>query len=241
MFEGVDGLEDGVEDVGFAKAREIETLNCLAAFVLVLRRVNLEPGLHVESVERHPVVGLKIWEKRVGPVFGVVSEPTVGVTAEEHEHDPGDRSFGGREIGYGMRHAIVEDAKVFFFQAGNDIPALRGGNHVEGDDGNITRNGDTGLRRLLRRSRRLSLLRFLLLLRGRRSAALRASGSLSKGGTLNQWQRQSDGENSQQNWGNNGLHLAPLWKSKNSNFLITPPPGQHHTHGTGKTLQLVAT
>src|SRR5258705_190521 len=64
----------------------------------------------------------------------------------------GDGSFGGGEVGDGLRHAIVKDAKVFLFQARNDVAALRGGDYVEGHDGNIDRNGDPCLRRLLRRS-----------------------------------------------------------------------------------------
>jgi len=34
-----------------------------------------------------------------------------------------------------LRHAIVEDAKVFFLEAGDDVAALRGGDNIESDDG----------------------------------------------------------------------------------------------------------
>src|SRR5216683_235284 len=87
---------------------------------------------------------------------------------------------------------------------------LGGGDNVERDDGNIDGDGDPGLRRLLRRSGRLRLRRILLLLRGRRSAALRAGGGLGKDGILSQRQDQCGRQNCEQNYGKKGLHHALL-------------------------------
>jgi len=107
-----------------------------------------------------------------------------------------------------LRHAIVEDAEVFFLEARDDVAALRGGDDVEGDDGNVDGNGDAGLRRLLRRRgccRRSGVL--LLLLRG---TSLGAGGGLGKDRILSQRQDQSSRQNCEQNYGKNGLHHAPL-------------------------------
>src|SRR5947209_20034418 len=60
------------------------------------------------------------------------------------------------EIGVGLWHAVLKKGEVFFFEAGDDVPVLRGGYNVYGDDGDFHGNGEFP---------RLLFLLWLLLLR----------------------------------------------------------------------------
>src|ERR1700737_387917 len=123
------------------------------------------------------------------------------------EEDHGGGSFRGRKVGDGLRHAIIKDAEVFFLETGDDVAVLRGGDNVEGDDGNVDCNSDASLRRLLRRTGCCRRSRVLLL---RRGTALGAGGGLGKDGILGQRQDQTGRENCEQNYGKNGLHHVSL-------------------------------
>ena len=54
---------------------------------------------------------------------------------------------------------VLENAKIFFFEARNEITVLGGGNNVESHDGDFDGDGDTGFRRGLLLGRPLLLLR----------------------------------------------------------------------------------
>ena len=144
VFEPLGGLNQRIEDVGFAETREIEVVNGVADFVLVLRKVHLDACFHIEGLESNPVFLLQVREKGVGPISGVSGEPAVSISAKLHEHDHGDGRVGGSKIANRLGHAFVENAEVFFLEVGNEIPVLRGGHHVEGHDRNIHADADTG-------------------------------------------------------------------------------------------------
>src|SRR4029077_9014043 len=113
ILEAVDGFKDGVEDVGFAEARKIEMIDGVAHFVLVLRKVRFNARFHVKCFEGYPILLLKLGEKSIRPISGVVGKKAVEATAAEFEqHDGSDRRFRGGKVGDGLRHAIVEDAEV---------------------------------------------------------------------------------------------------------------------------------
>ena len=50
----------------------------------------------------------------------------------------------GAELGDGLRGAVINDAEIFFFQAGEDVAVLGGGDDVEGDDGHFDGDGYAG-------------------------------------------------------------------------------------------------
>src|SRR5260370_16246944 len=132
----------------------------------------------------------------------------MAAAAEFEEEHHGDRSFVGREIRDGLGYAVVEDAEILFLKTRDDIAMLRGGDNIERDDRNVNGDGDTGLGSLLSRIGRLGRIRILLLLRWRRSAALRPGGGLGKGGILPRRQNQNGRKNCEQNYGKYGLHRA---------------------------------
>src|SRR5205085_11065742 len=184
------GLDERIEDIGFAETREVEMVDGVADLLLVLGKINLDAGFHVESFQSDQTFWLQVREKSGRTVPGVSGEPAVGISAELHEHNHGNGCFGGRKVGYGLGNAVVEDSKIFLFKVGNEIAVLRSGYYVESHDGHIDADADVGLGRLLPRGRGL-LGRGLLLLLRRRGAALRACGSLSKGGPCCERRRQS--------------------------------------------------
>src|SRR5216684_4716121 len=156
ILQAIHSFEYGVEHVRFAESREIEMIEPLHHFVFILREVHFETGFHVKGLERDPVFRLQTGEKRRGPILpDIRKKTTIAVAAELEKKDHGDRSVGGSEVGDGLRHAVVEYAKIFFLETRDDVAVLRGGDDIERDDGNIDSNGDAGLRRLLRRSGRL--------------------------------------------------------------------------------------
>src|SRR4029077_7756806 len=151
---------------------------------------------------------LQTGEKRRRPILSDIGKITaIAAAAELQEKDHGNGSVGGGEVGDGLRHAVIEDAEVFFLETRNDVAVLRGGHNFEGNDGNVDGNGDASLRRLLRRRGCCGRGRVLLL---RGGTALRARGGLGKDGILGQRQDQTGSENCEQNYGKNGLHHVPL-------------------------------
>jgi len=52
------------------------------------------------------------------------------------------------QVGDGLWNAIIENAKVFFLEARDNVAALGGGNHIEGDDGDVNGDGHARLRGL---------------------------------------------------------------------------------------------
>src|SRR5258708_6184773 len=149
VFQAIHGFKQSVEDVRFAEAWKIEMINPLHDFVLVLREIHLDAGLHVKGFEGNPVFLLQRWEKRGGPILpNVGEETTISAATELHEEDHGDGSFGGGEVGDGLRNAIIENAKVFFLEARDDVAVLSGSNYIEGDDGDVNGDGHACLRGL---------------------------------------------------------------------------------------------
>src|SRR5947208_14509791 len=54
-------------------------------------------------------------EKCRRPIFpDIGKKPAIAAAAEFEQKDHGNGSFGGRKVGDGLRHAVVEDAEVFF-------------------------------------------------------------------------------------------------------------------------------
>src|SRR5260370_22444219 len=168
ILEAVDGFKDSVEDVGFAEAGEIEMIDAVADFILVLCEVLYDAGPHVKSFEGYPVLLLKLGEKGVGPISGVVGKKAVEAAAAEFEqHDCSDGSFRGGEVSDGLGNAIIENAEVFFLKTRDDVAMLGGSNNIKPDDGNVDGGGYTGLpMRAVRDTRPVLRIRVLLLLRG---------------------------------------------------------------------------
>src|SRR5260370_240344 len=208
ILEAVEGFKDSVEDVGFAEAGGIEMIDALAGFILVLCEVLYDAGPHVKSFEGYPVLLLKLGEKGVGPISGVVGKKAVEAAAAEFEqHDCSDGSFRGGEVSDGLGNAIIENAEVFFLKTRDDVAMLGGSNNIKRDDGNVDGDGYAGLRRrVLRDSRRFFRIKFLVLLRGRRSAALGTAGRLGKRSNLCHPQHQAGRQCRKPKYGRNGLH-----------------------------------
>ena len=115
-----------------------------------MREIHLDAGPHVKRFESDPVLLQQCGEERRGPILSNIGEKTtVTAAAEFEEKNHGDRGIGGTEVGDGLGRAVVEDAEIFLFKAGNDVAVLGGGDDVERDDGDVHGNGNTGVRRFL--------------------------------------------------------------------------------------------
>src|SRR5438128_9584190 len=115
ILQAIHGFKYGVEKVRLAEAREVEMIEPLHDFVLVLREVHFDARLHVKSFKGDPVFLLQRREKCRRPIFpDIGKKPAIAAAAEFEQKDHGNGSFGGRKVGDGLRHAVVEDAEVFF-------------------------------------------------------------------------------------------------------------------------------
>ena len=117
VFHFVECLDEGVEQVSFPETGEIELVNGLLDFLFILSEVHFQVRLHVESLERQPIFFFQVADEIGGPVFSSVGKDRIAQLAEFHQHDDGDGSIGGREIGDLLRFAVFRDAEIFFFQA----------------------------------------------------------------------------------------------------------------------------
>ena len=180
IFQAIDRIQDGIEDIRFAKAGKVQTVNCLANFLFVLREVDFHVWPHVKSNQSDPILLREIGEQGSNPILGFVGNPAPVLTAKLHQDNHGDRSFAGSEINQALRNAIFQNTEIFFFQAGNNIPVAGGGDNVESDDWDFDGDGYAGIFGfLLLGSGGSLLLRFRLGL-GRRGG-LRSVGILGKG------------------------------------------------------------
>jgi hypothetical protein len=119
----VEGLVEGVEDVGFREAGDGEGLKRLGDEVLVVGEVVEDVGLEVVGDDGDVVVGAQRLEEAVGGVLHVVDE-VVAVGSELQQHDGGDGRLGGADAGEGLGDAVFENEEVARFEAGDELVGL---------------------------------------------------------------------------------------------------------------------
>src|SRR2546426_176282 len=160
-LQPVQRVQQSVKNVRLTKPGKVQVRDCVFDFFLVLGEIHFDAGLEIERHQRNPVFLVQVVDKIVRRVQRLTREIAVADLAEFHQDNHGDGRIRGSEIGDRLRHAVLENAEVFFFQAGDDVPVLRGGYNVHGDDGDFDGNRELSWLLFLLR---LLLLRLLLLL-----------------------------------------------------------------------------
>ncbi len=133
----VEGLVEGVEEVGVGEAGDDERTDGLADGVLVVGEVGEDVGTEVVGDNGDVVIGTERTEEAVGGVLHVADE-VVAVRGELKQHDGGDGGLGRADAGDGLWDTVLEDLEVLGLEAGDELAGLVEDDvDVNVDDGDI--------------------------------------------------------------------------------------------------------
>src|SRR6202030_2930223 len=69
IHQAIHGFKDGIEQVRFAEAREVETIETLHVSILVLGEAPFDTGLHVKGFPARPIFFFFLLRKRRGATY----------------------------------------------------------------------------------------------------------------------------------------------------------------------------
>jgi hypothetical protein len=137
----IEGLVEGVEEVGLGPGGDDEGLEGLGDGVLVVGEVGEDVGMEVVCHDRDEVIGTQRTEEIVGGVLHIVDE-VVAVGGELEQHDGGDGGLGDADAGDGLGDAVFEDQEIVGFEAGDELVGLVEDDvGVDVDDGDVDAEG----------------------------------------------------------------------------------------------------
>ncbi len=138
----VEGLVEGIEDVGVGETGDDERRERLGDELFVVGEVGEDVGAKVVGDDGDVVIGTQCAEETVGGVAHVVDE-VVAVGGELEQHDGGDGGLGGADAGDGLGDAVFEDQEVVGLEAGDELVGLVEDDvGVDVDDGDVDAEGE---------------------------------------------------------------------------------------------------
>ena len=110
-----------VEQVALREPRNSQLVQRSVSFLLVLREVSQDIGLHVVRNYRQPIALFQSTHERVGRVQDIAHEEIIA-GGEFNQQDSGNRRFRDGEVADLLRRAIFGNAEIFLLQAGDELP-----------------------------------------------------------------------------------------------------------------------
>ena len=139
--DAVQGLVEGVEEVGVGEGGDDEGLEGLGDRVLVVREVAEDVGAEIVGHDGYVVIGTQRTEEVVGGGLHVVDE-VVAVGGELEQHDGGDGCLGEADAGDGLWDTVFKDKEVVGLEAGDELVGLVEDDvGVDVDDGDVDAEG----------------------------------------------------------------------------------------------------
>jgi hypothetical protein len=137
----VEGLVEGVEEVGVGEAGDDEGLEGLGDEVLVVGEVGEDVGPEVVGDDGDVVVLAQGTEEAVRGIPHVINE-VVAVGGKFKQHDCSDGGLGDTDAGDGLGDAVLEDEEVVGLEAGDKLVGLVEDDvGVDVDDGDVDTEG----------------------------------------------------------------------------------------------------
>jgi len=119
----VEGLVEGVKEVGVREAGNHEGADRLADGVLVIGKISEDAGAKVVGDDGDVVIRAERPEEAVGGVLHVANE-VVAIGGELKQHDCRNRSLGHANAGDLLGDTVFEDEEVRGLEAGNELVGL---------------------------------------------------------------------------------------------------------------------